>query len=135
MIQDAAVETAAEWLPHSGDCEVRPERDCTCWQSRVNIMRAALEAAAPHLLSHEREETRLAHLDAVVNARTVDKLERELAEAKEQRQNEIQAEVLIHARSVISQALATAEKWRYDRVCADFQEMIGAAQAGKLRKP
>jgi hypothetical protein len=36
-------------------------------------MRAALEAAAPHLLSHEREETRLAHLDAVVNARTVDR--------------------------------------------------------------
>lgn len=34
----------------------------------------ALEAAAPHMLSHEREETQLAHLDAVVNARTVDKL-------------------------------------------------------------
>jgi len=52
----------------------------------------------------------------------------------EYRQNEIQAEVLIHAMSVISQALATAEKWRYDRVCSDFQEMIDAAQAGKLRK-
>ena len=38
-------------------------------------LRAALEAAAPHMLSHEREETRLAHLDAVVNAETVDKLQ------------------------------------------------------------
>ena len=37
--------------------------------------RAALEAALPHLLSHEREETRLAHLDAVVNAQTVDQYE------------------------------------------------------------
>jgi len=37
-------------------------------------LRAALEAAAPHMLSHELEETRLAHVDAVVNARTVDKL-------------------------------------------------------------
>jgi len=35
---------------------------------------AILEAAAPHLLSHELEETRLAHVDAVVNAETVDKL-------------------------------------------------------------
>jgi len=86
-------------------------------------------------LSHEREETRLAHVDAVVNRDAVDRLERELEEAKEQWQDEIQTEVLIHARSVISQALATAEKWRYDRVCADFQEMIDAAQAGKLRKP
>lgn len=49
MIPDAAVEAAAEWLPHSGDCEVRPGRDCTCWQSSVNLMRAALEAAAPHM--------------------------------------------------------------------------------------
>jgi len=37
-------------------------------------MRLALEAAAPHMLSHEREEARLAHVDAVVNAETVDKL-------------------------------------------------------------
>lgn len=50
MIPEAAVEAAAEWLPHAGDCEVRPERDCTCWKSRVDLMRAALEAAAPHML-------------------------------------------------------------------------------------
>ena len=50
MIPEAAVEAAAEWLPHSGDCEVRPERDCTCWRDRVNLMRAALEAAAPHII-------------------------------------------------------------------------------------
>ena len=49
MIPDEAVEAAAEWLPHSDDCEARPERDCTCWQPRVNLMRGALEAAAPHL--------------------------------------------------------------------------------------
>jgi len=48
---------------------------------------------------------------------------------------EIQAEVLIHARDVIACSLATAEKWRYERVCADFQEMIDAAVAGKLNKP
>jgi len=45
-------------------------------------LRAALEAAAPHMLSHEREETRLAHVDAVVNAQTVDRLEKELAATK-----------------------------------------------------
>ena len=50
-IPEEAAEAAAEWLPHSGDCEVRPERDCTCWQPRVNLMRAALEAAAPHMLA------------------------------------------------------------------------------------
>ena len=37
--------------------------------------RCILEAAAPHMLSHEREETRLAHVDAVVNRDTVDKLQ------------------------------------------------------------
>ena len=44
------------------------------WTIYQHRTRAALEAAAPHMLSHEREETRLAHVDAVVNARTVDKL-------------------------------------------------------------
>lgn len=34
-----AVEAAAEYLPHSSACEARPERDCTCWQLRVNLMR------------------------------------------------------------------------------------------------
>lgn len=46
---DEAVEAAAEWLPHSCDCEVRPERYCTCWHTRVDIMCAAIEAAAPHI--------------------------------------------------------------------------------------
>lgn len=63
MIPDEAVEAAVE-----AHCE--------------GTMLAALEAAYPILLSHEREQTRLAHIDAVVNARTVDRLERELAEAK-----------------------------------------------------
>ena len=45
-----AVEAAADWLPHSGDCESRPERDCTCRLPRMNLMRAALEAATPYML-------------------------------------------------------------------------------------
>lgn len=56
MIPAEAVEAAAEWLPHSDDCEVRPERYCTCWQPRINIMRAALEAAAPYMLASAWEE-------------------------------------------------------------------------------
>jgi hypothetical protein len=31
---------------------------------------AMLEAAAPYMLSHEREQTRLAHIDAMVNRET-----------------------------------------------------------------
>jgi len=55
----------------------------------LDDMRAALEAAAPHMLNlakreawdanveiqRLREETRLAHVDAVVNAETVDRLQ------------------------------------------------------------
>lgn len=37
---------------------------------------AALEAALPILLSHESEQTRLAHLDATVNRDSVDKMQR-----------------------------------------------------------
>lgn len=37
--------------------------------------RTYLEAAAPILLSHEREQTRLAHLDAMVNRGTASRLE------------------------------------------------------------
>ena len=48
--------------------------------------------------------------------------------------SEIQVEVLAHARAVITQWLSTAEKWRYDQVCADFQEMIDAASAGQLNR-
>jgi len=50
------------------------------WAKRVATI--AVKAAYPILLSHEREETRLAHLDAVVNAESVDRLERELEAAK-----------------------------------------------------
>ncbi len=56
MIPEEAIEAAAEWLPHSDDCEVRPERDCTCWLPRVNLMRAALEAAAPFLRAQALED-------------------------------------------------------------------------------
>jgi hypothetical protein len=44
--------------------------------------RAALEAAAPHMLSHERQQTADAHRDAIVNRDTVDRLERELLTAR-----------------------------------------------------
>ena len=65
VIPDAAVEAAAKAL-----------RDAFDWGvgDFDKQARAALEAALPYMLSHEREETRLAHLDAVVNAQTVDKL-------------------------------------------------------------
>jgi dihydropteroate synthase len=43
---------------------------------------AALKAAAPHLLSHERQQTADAHRDAIVNRDTVDRLEQELQRAK-----------------------------------------------------
>jgi hypothetical protein len=38
-------------------------------------MRAALEAAAPYMLSHERQQTADAHRDAMVNRETADKLQ------------------------------------------------------------
>lgn len=47
-------------------------------QESLADARRALEAALPHLLSHEREETRLAHLDAVVNVETVGTLQAKL---------------------------------------------------------
>jgi hypothetical protein len=60
MIPDKAIEAAGEFFP-------------PVWTSN-EVYRArliqALEAAAPHLLSHEREQTRLAHLDAMVNRET-----------------------------------------------------------------
>ena len=55
-ITEQAVEAAAEYLPHSSDCEVRPERDCTCWKLRVNLMREALEAAAPVIAAQALED-------------------------------------------------------------------------------
>ena len=67
VIPDAAVEAAAKVLYRELGGLIAP-----------HVARAALEAAAPHMLSHEREETRLAHVDAVVNAETVGKLQAKL---------------------------------------------------------
>jgi hypothetical protein len=64
MISDEAVEAAAKAFIEHG------------------TLLEALEAAAPILLSHEREQTRLAHLDAMVNRDTAERLERELENAK-----------------------------------------------------
>ena len=71
MIPDEAVEAAAQalWTPsNEGDTwesEYEPYKEHT----RAEAKRA-LEVAAPHLLAHEREQTRLAHLDAMVNRET-----------------------------------------------------------------
>lgn len=56
VIPEAAVEAAADWLPHSGDCESRPERECTCRRPRVDLMRAALEAAVPFIAAKALED-------------------------------------------------------------------------------
>ncbi len=82
MIPDEAVEAAA--MAFFGTVALSKWEDLgpltrAAYRAKA---RAALEAALPTLLSHEREETRLAHLDAVVNAREVDRLERELDTAK-----------------------------------------------------
>ena len=67
MISDAAVDAAYGELAE----------DAGRYVDQADIRRA-LEAAVPHMLSHEREETRLAHVDAVVNAETADKLQTKL---------------------------------------------------------
>ena len=77
MIPAEAIEAAAEWLPHSDDCEVRPERYCTCWQPRINSMRAALEAAAPHIRAQAIEDAALdirqwSHVFETLRARAAD---------------------------------------------------------------
>jgi hypothetical protein len=46
------------------------------------IARLILEAAAPYMLSHERQQTADAHRDAIVNRDTADRLERELLTAR-----------------------------------------------------
>ena len=54
-IPDEAVEAAVKnWSDHQ-------------MFSAEAAMRTALESAVPYLMSHEREQTRLAHLDAMVN--------------------------------------------------------------------
>jgi len=69
VIPDEAVEAAARDLAVVawGQWEYVPNE----LRSRfLRDARICLEAAAPHLLSHEREQTRLAHLDAMVNRET-----------------------------------------------------------------
>jgi dihydropteroate synthase len=52
------------------------------WANPDHVAKIILEAAAPILLSHERQLTADAHRDAIVNRDTVDRLERELETAK-----------------------------------------------------
>jgi len=82
VIPDAAVEAAAIAGYEARTGERWASLDTEAREREEFAAQCALEAAAPHMLSHEREETRLAHIDAVVNAQTVDRLERELAEAR-----------------------------------------------------
>ena len=91
MIPDAAVEAAA-WVLYVEDHlwgEPWETADAALQEKYRTRAIVALEAALPHLLSHEREETRLAHVDAVVNAESLSKYEaavqalRELADNAE----------------------------------------------------
>lgn len=78
-----------------------------------NIVTVILEAALPHLLSHEREETRLAHLDAVVNARSLSKYEeaiqhlRDLADNAERDRDYVKVVDADAIHSAINDALAS----------------------------
>lgn len=76
MIPEAAVEAAAIAV-HNEFCRDQYHAGCigpACYDYKDEA-RNIIEAAAPHMLSHEREETRLAHLDAVVNAASLSKYE------------------------------------------------------------
>jgi len=117
VIPDAAVEAAAEGLALQawGDWAYVPD---ALRRLFLRDARLALEAAAPILLSHEREETRLAHVDAVVNAETVDRIEAELeAERKK-------VVLLLSAQSRPAALPALAKAWDDGRQAGhDF--MIG----------
>jgi hypothetical protein len=79
-ISDEAVEAAAKVVLLYIDLQLLehdPER-----RIPKEAAREILEAAAPILLSHERKQTADAHRDAIVNRDTVDRLERELQNAK-----------------------------------------------------
>jgi hypothetical protein len=91
MISDEAVQAAARALvealkgDNTGYVDASFHNDTTIDISGFNLpaaVRAILEAAAPILLSHERQQTADAHRDAIVNRDTVDRLERELQAAK-----------------------------------------------------
>jgi hypothetical protein len=74
-ISDDAVEAAAKILFWQDE---KPETMAECKKAA----RQLLASAAPILLAHERQLTADAHRDAIVNRDTVDRLERELQNAK-----------------------------------------------------
>jgi hypothetical protein len=81
-ISDDAVEAAAK-----ANYEARTGKEWRFLDNfqrpiEISWMRRTLEAAAPILLSHERQLTADAHRDAIVNRGSVDRLERELENAK-----------------------------------------------------
>jgi hypothetical protein len=77
-ISDEAVEAAAKALKFQYDSN--GEFSELSKDPFTDEAKIALEAAAPILLSHERQQTADAHRDAIVNRDTVDRLERELAD-------------------------------------------------------
>jgi hypothetical protein len=90
-ISDEAVEAAARALvealkgDNTGYVDASFPNDTTIDISGFDLpaaVRTILEAAAPILLSHERQQTADAHRDAIVNRDTADRLERELENAK-----------------------------------------------------
>jgi hypothetical protein len=84
VISDEAIQAAAEVLYKRDRALLVPWGDTALPDIRAyrDEARAALEAAAPVLLSHERQQTADAHRDAIVNRDTADRLERELQTAK-----------------------------------------------------
>jgi len=74
VIPDAAVEEVAAILYDIGEHQNTHTFEAVHAILKEDAARI-LEAAYPIMLSHEREETRLAHVDAVVNAQTADKIQ------------------------------------------------------------
>lgn len=96
MIPNEAVEAAARALrklSNGSAVERAWESTGQEWIYR-NEAFAALEAAAPYMLSHERQQTADAHRDAIVNRDTVDRLERELETAKADAWDEAAASII-----------------------------------------
>jgi hypothetical protein len=82
-ISDEAVEAANDAYTEAlVDLRLREGGGFKVVSQQRRALRAALEAAAPILLSHERQLTADAHRDAIVNRDTADRLERELETAK-----------------------------------------------------
>lgn len=74
-ISDEAVEAAAKVMQAKDVREGFGEYPI--WEYTEDV-KALLEAAAPIMLSHERQQTADAHRDAIVNRDTVDKLQQKL---------------------------------------------------------